>query len=444
MRTIFYILVILTPFLCYVVDHRQSCKTPCIKKHSEKYYFAQPSGKFSVGFIDIMTLGKPEDSVLMRIHYPTDQNYLMWHKKWPKWIPDGMYISGFYTFLQSIVKHWPSWLPKDDFLLSEVLHPLFQFLPEKGFYNIFQQLFGELHVPIIENASLAAKQNNESWPIIVFSHGIGQSRFLYSKLCSDLASHGFIVASTEHRDRSGCMSKYAINKTKITWISFLTIENDVDEYKIRNNQIHLRSVELSKTLDILTSINTGNYIHLFEDQPSHSKKAFVLKQFKESMKIEHPFIAGQSFGGSSVILTLLNDDRFKAGVSMDPWMYPVKTENILQNVSKPLLFINSESFQYSRNQEKVLEFKNSSNNSQMIGYFINGSVHQTIIDYAFLFDSNILKRVMGLHSMTCPQEVLELNNNLTINFFNDKLGRLNNNPINSDTLIEDRRFQMTM
>lgn len=444
MRTIFYILLVLTPFLCHVVDKRRSCKTPNIQSYSGKNYLSPPTGQYSVGFIDLMTEGEPEDSVFMRIHYPTDANYLLWHERWPLWIPEQKYITGFYTFLQSMAKHWPSWLPRDDFLFSELLNPLFRFVPEFGFKRMFQKLFESIHVPIIENAPLAITTQNKTWPLIVFSHGIGQSRFLYSHLCSDLASYGFIVASTEHRDRSGCMSKYNIDK-KVIWIPYLNIEKDANEYDIRHNQIRQRSRELSKTLDIMTLLNAGkDVINVYKHTPVSNPNSSVLRQFKESMNIEHPFIAGQSFGGSSIILTLLQDNRFKAGVSMDPWMYPLKNDNILRSVSQPLLFINSESFQYSQNQEKVLEFRNSSVQFHKVGYFIKGSVHQTVIDYAFLFESRFLKQIMGLDSITCPEIVLNINNAVTIQFLNENIERRSNIPINSVLLIKDGRFHVSV
>jgi len=50
---------------------------------------------------------------------------------------------------------------------------------------------------VVWNADV--QQEGGKLPVIVFSHGLGTSRFFYSSVCMELASHGFVVAAVEHR-----------------------------------------------------------------------------------------------------------------------------------------------------------------------------------------------------------------------------------------------------
>ena len=39
----------------------------------------------------------------------------------------------------------------------------------------------------------------KAFPVVVFSHGLAAMRTICCGICSDLASHGFVVAAVEHR-----------------------------------------------------------------------------------------------------------------------------------------------------------------------------------------------------------------------------------------------------
>merc|ERR1719315_881426 len=55
-------------------------------------------------------------------------------------------------------------------------------------------------------------------------------------------------------------------------------------------------------------------------------------------------------------------------------------------------------------------------------FFIKGSVHQNHIDAPFIFQSNLIKKMIGMYSETDPLLVLDLNNKLLLHFVWSHLG----------------------
>lgn len=56
---------------------------------------------------------------------------------------------------------------------------------------------GSFYIPTITDAQLSDKE--QSYPLIIFSHGFAATRFVCSDYCNTMASYGFIVAAIEHR-----------------------------------------------------------------------------------------------------------------------------------------------------------------------------------------------------------------------------------------------------
>ena len=72
----------------------------------------------------------------------------------------------------------------------------------------------------------------------------GCSRSTYSRVCYDLASHGFVVAAVEHRDGSAAASFYQDEQGERRWVAHRPVAPDENEYQVRNKQCHFRAAEV--------------------------------------------------------------------------------------------------------------------------------------------------------------------------------------------------------
>ena len=65
---------------------KEKQESDLLSMHSSgKLHLPQPRGQYSVGFVDIMTPGQPELGTFIRLYYPTDENCLEEHERWPTW-----------------------------------------------------------------------------------------------------------------------------------------------------------------------------------------------------------------------------------------------------------------------------------------------------------------------------------------------------------------------
>ena len=116
-----------------------------------------------------------------------------------------------------MLAHWPSWAPQTEYYGVAQMSYISPFIPHLGFPTLFRLLNGVVHIPIIKNA---LPNPTQKWPVIVFSHGLGCARSIYSRICYDLASFGFVVVAPEHR-YDGYNGKMILYHDGILLISFL-------------------------------------------------------------------------------------------------------------------------------------------------------------------------------------------------------------------------------
>ena len=60
-----------------------------------------------------------------------------------------------------------------------------------------------------------------------------------------------------------------------------------------------------------------------------------------------------------IFKTILNNSfNPRCGIAMDAWMFPLGQEQYFDTVSQPVLFVNTETFQWKKNMRPIKEFLN--------------------------------------------------------------------------------------
>lgn len=373
-----------------------------LKLDDNRRHLPLPQGIYPVGCLDIMT-EYSSSGCLMRLYYPCSQDDAKDRAmQWPLWLPMKEYLNGYAKFLG-----------------------MWAFL----FRLLFRLVVGDIYIPA---AWKAMPIKGMTFPVIVFSHGLGGCRTSYSTVCAELASHGFIVAAVEHRDHTACLSFYMkdirnghlsdqvdISNSNLTsaditvnavteWVSYQKIRKPRKEYPIRNRQVYQRSRECTKALDLILALNRGDRVTNLIDAN------FTSSWFQGIFDASRVGMIGHSLGGVSIVPTLASDKRFKVGVALDAWMFPVREEDgIFSSVNQPVYFINMEKFQTVKNLSIMKRLASESVDRRMVT--IRGTIHQNAADTPFLA-GRLMRLFFGANSPIDRFLAMDLINRLTLEF----------------------------
>lgn len=319
----------------------------------------------------------------------------------------------------------PLWMPRYEYCggLADYVNLNFSWCAP-----ILSMTFGSYRVPVCWNADV---KQDDMFPLIIFSHGLGAFRTIYSAVCMDMASWGFLVAAVEHRDQSASMTYYLKPKSEYEkhneeetpdstssqyqlqeeWLPFRKLKLGEKEFRLRNPQVHQRANECVRALRLLKEINSGTSV----DNVLHKKQD--LSMLKGRIDVNNVAVMGHSFGAATAILAQMKHDDFKCAVALDAWMLPLENQ-LYPKFIKPVFFINSERFQTAENVTKIKRL--CSTNRQIKIITILGTVHQSQTDFTFL-TGHVLSRIFQTKGTIDPYVALEINNRAALAFLSRHL-----------------------
>ncbi|CAB3990535.1 Platelet-activating factor acetylhydrolase [Paramuricea clavata] len=374
-----------------------SLQAGCIRK---------TNGGFSVGCADYMW-GSGVKGGFVRLFYPSDDHDQNIHvdsceTKKPFWLPHKEYAVGMIKYAKL-----PSWL------LGNAFYWLLGSARLDCYWN------ASLYSPSSSNETDSTQNNFQKFPCVVFSHGLGGSRCVYSSFCLELASYGYVVAAVEHRDKSASATYYlkedAPSFQDPQWIPYHRLTENEDEFQMRNSQVHQRAKECMQTLNFLEQLNEGQ-------PPKNLLGAeFDSPQFKDRLDLDKVSIMGHSFGGVTTIATLAKDKRFKCGIAMDAWMFPLGDELYHHTVSQPLLFINTGTFHWRKNIQQIKELLNNETVERKM-VTIKGTSHLTQSDLPSVVPPAAW-RFLGVNSESLDVgKIIDINRTIIATFLSEYFG----------------------
>lgn len=188
----------------------------------------------------------------------------------------------------------------------------------------------KVHIWAVKNAPPIDIKDKESLPVIVFSHGMAGQRNMYSVICCELASQGFLVASIAHGDGTAWCRRVNGNTQKEPFVMPPKNSNGNDEDFWLLSRKPTRPQEMSLTVDMLKSMNSVDVAdNLWKTCEPDSQYPDQIPNLKGRMDFSALVAMGHSFGGATALMASSLDQRIKRLVALDPWMY------ILDGTSPP-------------------------------------------------------------------------------------------------------------
>jgi dienelactone hydrolase len=175
----------------------------------------------------------------------------------------------------------------------------------------------------------------KTWPVLLFSPGLSLPREMYSALCADLASRGYVVVALSEPYES------AVSVLARGQVVGQATHPDLigpPPHPALERLIDLRAADSSFALDQLS--------RLAQLEPS--------SPLAGHLDLEHVGIAGHSLGGATAIQVMAGDRRFKVGVNLDGKLFGREPE---ARLDRPFLWIQSgdaKTAEYTQGRDRLL------------------------------------------------------------------------------------------
>ena len=325
--------------------------------------------------------------------------------------------------------------PADD---SEGNAPYPYAFAEAFFRTEIAERYAGVQTHCFKGVALSTKK--AQYPLLIYNQSYGGYEMQNTVLCSDLTSSGYIVASLGHPGESAAV-KYLdgrierINQKYIDAMSdpklfealnplldqFISIPEENDEELIElsraffaaqgcfNVRVKVWVADIVEAANHLEKLNNGGEESIFTNRLALSKGIGL---------------CGHSFGGSSALQAMIEDERFSCGVNTDGGHFG---DYFGEDINKPLLQIGNP------NIWKMLKVVFLRNSEVSYHVTVEDADHIGFTDQIFLIENPKEEDRLGTRD---PMNFRELLTNYHLRFFEQYL-------LKTGTILNDLGYEKT-
>ncbi len=165
-----------------------------------------------------------------------------------------------------------------------------------AFYNMPDFIFDHLNlVKTNSKEDLQLSDQQQSYPVVLFSHGAGTTIDVQTSQSEDLASHGYIVVAIDH-----------------TYVSAATVFPD----RIVSHKEATTSFNTAYPAEIITQIMADDAEFVLEEL-GEMNEGKIDSIFQGKLNLDAIGVIGHSVGGAVAYNLAINDSRVKAAIDLD-------------------------------------------------------------------------------------------------------------------------------
>ncbi|MDY0288895.1 MAG: dienelactone hydrolase family protein [Sphaerochaeta sp.] len=254
------------------------------------------------------------------------------------------------------------------------------------------------HTALIKSHShtgLAISHKEQTYPLIIISHGWTGFSSLHADLGEMLASHGYIAVSINHT-YGAAVSVFENGRVDYVDQGALPDRSEVDDFNL-----HAQALVTTFSLDALAVLDSMEGNAFFSERINKGAIGAI----------------GHSTGGGGVVRLAITDPRIKAVLGFDAWVEPIREDILKRGLHVPSTFLRSEQWETGPNNHFLRQLFDNTSVQPSI-YQVQGGKHQ---DFSMLYMYMPITRILGETGSLDPLKNAEIQQSFVLTFFDQNL-----------------------